>query len=80
MTILLIANMGVVFGDFAGIAASLELFDISKYISIPIVSVAIWLLVTKGSYKKVENIFLLFTFVFFTYIILYVTLKQLSFH
>lgn len=69
MTILLIANMGVVFGDFAGIAASLELFDISKYISIPIVSVSIWLLVTKGSYKKVENIFLLFTFVFFTYII-----------
>lgn len=69
MSILLIANMGVVFGDFAGIAASLELFDVSKYISIPIVSVAIWLLVTKGSYKKVENIFLLFTFVFFTYII-----------
>ncbi|WP_160687521.1 Nramp family divalent metal transporter [Clostridium sp. C2-6-12] len=69
MSILLIANMGVVFGDFAGIAASLELFDISKYISIPIVSVAIWFLVTKGSYKKVENIFLLFTFVFFTYII-----------
>ncbi|AQS06134.1 Nramp family divalent metal transporter [Clostridium beijerinckii] len=69
MTILLIANMGVVFGDFAGIAASLELFDVSKYISIPIVSVVIWLLVTKGSYKKVENIFLLFTLVFFTYII-----------
>lgn len=69
MTILLIANMGVVFGDFAGIAASLELFNISKYISIPIVSIAIWVLVTKGSYKKVENIFLLFTFVFFTYII-----------
>ena len=58
MTILLIANMGVVFGDFAGIAASLELFSISKYISIPIVSVAIWLVVTKGSYKKVENIFI----------------------
>lgn len=69
MTILLIANMGVVFGDFAGIAASLELFNISKYISIPIVSVGIWFLVTKGSYNKVENIFLLFTFVFFTYII-----------
>jgi NRAMP (natural resistance-associated macrophage protein)-like metal ion transporter len=69
MTILLIANMGVVLGDFAGIAASLELFNISKYISIPIVSVVIWFVVTKGSYKKVENIFLLFTFVFFTYII-----------
>ncbi|MFW2487944.1 Nramp family divalent metal transporter [Clostridium chromiireducens] len=69
MTILLIANMGVVFGDFAGIAASLELFNVSKYISIPVVSMMIWFLVTKGSYKKVENIFLLFTFVFFTYIV-----------
>ncbi|EHI98992.1 natural resistance-associated macrophage protein [Clostridium sp. DL-VIII] len=69
MAILLIANMGVVFGDFAGIAASLELFGISKYLSIPIVSILIWFLVTKGSYKRVENIFLLFTFIFFTYII-----------
>jgi NRAMP (natural resistance-associated macrophage protein)-like metal ion transporter len=69
MTILLIANFGVVLGDFAGIAASLELFSISKYISIPVVTIAIWFLVTKGSYNKVEKIFLLFTFVFFTYII-----------
>lgn len=69
MTVLLIANFGVVLGDFAGIAASLELFNISKYISIPVVVVAIWFLVTKGSYNKVEKIFLLFTFVFFTYII-----------
>ncbi|AGX45356.1 Nramp family divalent metal transporter [Clostridium saccharobutylicum] len=69
MAILLIANMGVVFGDFAGIAASLELFNVNKYISIPIASIAIWFLIMKGSYKKVENIFLLFTFVFFTYII-----------
>jgi len=69
MTILLIANIGVVLGDFAGIAASLELFNISKYISIPVVSIMIWLLVTKGSYKKVEKIFLLFTFLFFSYIV-----------
>lgn len=69
MIILLIANIGVVLGDFAGIAASLELFNISKYISIPVVSIMIWYLVTKGSYKKVENIFLLFTFLFFSYII-----------
>lgn len=69
MTTLLIANIGVVLGDFAGIAASLELFNISKYISIPAASIMIWYLVTKGSYKKVEKIFLLFTFLFFSYII-----------
>lgn len=69
MVVLLIANFGVVLGDFAGIAASLELFGISKYISIPVVTIAIWFLVTKGSYKNVEKIFLMFTFVFFTYIV-----------
>jgi NRAMP (natural resistance-associated macrophage protein)-like metal ion transporter len=69
MTILFVANFGVVLGDFAGIAASMELFGISKYISVPFVAVFIWLLVTKGSYSKVEKVFLLFTFVFFGYII-----------
>jgi len=69
MCVLLVANFGVVLGDFAGIAASMELFGVSRYLSVPIVAVAIWLLVSKGSYKKVEKIFLLFTFSFFGYII-----------
>lgn len=69
MLILFIANFGVVLGDFAGIAASMELFGISKYISVPIVALFIWILVTKGSYGKVEKVFLLFTIVFFGYIV-----------
>lgn len=69
MFVLLIANFGVVLGDFAGIAASLELFGISKFISVPLLAVVIWALVSKGSYKHVEKIFLAFTFVFFGYII-----------
>ena len=69
MTILFAANFGVVLADFAGIAASMELFGISRYISVPLVAVFIWLLVTKGSYNKVEKVFLMFTFVFFGYII-----------
>ncbi len=69
MLVLLAANFGVILGDFAGIAASMELFGVSKYISVPVVSVAIWFLVTKGSYDKVEKVFMLFTFVFFGYII-----------
>lgn len=69
MVILFVANFGVVLGDFAGIAASLELFGVSKYFSVPLVAILIWLLVTKGSYRRVEKVFLLFTFVFFGYII-----------
>jgi NRAMP (natural resistance-associated macrophage protein)-like metal ion transporter len=69
MLVLLAANFGVVLGDFAGIAASMELFGISKYISVPACAFLIWLLVTKGSYHRVEKVFLLFTFAFFGYII-----------
>lgn len=69
MLVLFIANFGVVLGDFAGVAASMELFGVSKYLSVPLVAVIIWLLVTKGNYSKVEKVFLLFTFVFFGYII-----------
>jgi Mn2+ and Fe2+ transporters of the NRAMP family len=69
MLILFVANFGVVLGDFAGIAASMELFGVSKYISVPLVAIVIWFLVTKGSYGKIEKVFMLFTFVFFGYII-----------
>lgn len=69
MLVLVIANFGVSIADFAGIAVSLELFGISKYISVPVFAIAIGLLVSKGSYRHVENVFLIFTFVFFSYII-----------
>jgi Mn2+/Fe2+ NRAMP family transporter len=69
MSILFVANFGVCVGDFAGIAASLELFGVSKYITVPLVAFLVWFLITKGSYGKTEKVFLAFTFVFFTYII-----------
>ena len=69
MSVLFIANFGVCVGDFACIAASLELFGISRYISVPIMAFIVWFIITKGSYKKTERIFLAFTFIFFTYII-----------
>lgn len=69
MSVLFIANFGVCVGDFAGIAASLELFGITKYITVPIMAFIVWFVITKGSYKKTEKVFLAFTFVFFTYII-----------
>lgn len=69
MLTLLIANLGVCIADFAGIAASLELFGISKYISIPLLSVLIWFLLTRGNYSKAEKVFLILTITFFCYII-----------
>lgn len=69
MAVLLVANFTLVMADFAGVAMSLELFGISKFISVPISAVLIWFLITKGSYNRVEKVFLIFTVAFFAYII-----------
>jgi NRAMP (natural resistance-associated macrophage protein)-like metal ion transporter len=69
MTLLVLANMTNVMAEFAGVASSLELFHISRYISVPIAAVAVWFLVVKGNYKSVEKIFLFGCFLYVTYII-----------
>src|SRR6202166_2870088 len=64
---LVVANVGLVVSEFAGIGAALELFGVSKYVSIPISAVAIWALVLFGSYRYAERIFLVLSLVFFAY-------------
>src|SRR3954470_10391425 len=63
----LLANGGVTVTEFVGIGAALELFGISRYLSVPLAAVAVWWLVVKGSYARVEKVFLLMTLVFFAY-------------
>ena len=65
---ILIINFGNVVGEFAGIAGSLELFGLSKYITVPICAVIVWLIVVKGQYKSVEKVFLVASFFYVTYI------------
>jgi NRAMP (natural resistance-associated macrophage protein)-like metal ion transporter len=69
MLTLLIANAGTTISEFIGIAASMELFGMSKYLSVPCAAVAIWWLVVKGSYRRVEHIFLVMTLVCFAYVV-----------
>ncbi len=69
MTLLVLANLTNVMADFAGIASSLELFHISRYISVPLAAVAVWFLAVKGNYQSVEKIFLFACVVYVTYII-----------
>ncbi len=64
---LLLSNTGLVVSEFAGIGASLELFHVSRYVSIPIAAVAIWALVLFGSYRYAERVFLVLSLVFFGY-------------
>jgi Mn2+/Fe2+ NRAMP family transporter len=69
MTLLVLANMTNVMAEFAGVASSLELFHISRYISVPLSAAAVWFLVVKGNYKSVEKIFLFGCLLYVTYII-----------
>jgi Mn2+/Fe2+ NRAMP family transporter len=62
-----IANVGLVVTEFAGIAAAFQLFGVSRYISVPIAAIAIWMLVIVGSYRYAERVFLLLSLVFITY-------------
>lgn len=67
MIALLLTNMGNSISEFAGIAASLEIFGISKYISVPVSALMVWLLIVKGSYKTVEKVFLAACLVYLAY-------------
>jgi Mn2+/Fe2+ NRAMP family transporter len=66
---ILITNFGNVIAEFAGIAGSLELFGLSKYITVPVCAVIVWLIVVKGQYKSVEKVFLAASFFYITYIV-----------
>jgi Mn2+/Fe2+ NRAMP family transporter len=67
--IFVLANLANAISEFAGVAASLEIFGISKYISVPLVAVGVWLLIVKGSYKLVERVFLVASAVYLAYFV-----------
>lgn len=66
---LLIADILNTTTEFAGVAGSMEIFGVSKYIAVPIVSFAVWILVVKGTYKIAERIFLIFSAALLSYIV-----------
>jgi len=69
MLLLVLVNFGNVIAEFSGIAGSVQLFGISKYISVPLCALAVWFLVVKGNYKSVEKIFLVASVFYVCYIV-----------
>ncbi len=67
MITLLLANYGNTVSEFAGVAASVQLFGLSKFVSVPLAAAAIWLLVVRGTYRLVERIFLVACVFYFVY-------------
>src|SRR6266404_2647297 len=75
MTLLVLANLTNVMANFAGVASSLELFHVSRYISVPLAALAAWLLIVKASYDRIEKIFLFACSLYVCYIISGVLVK-----
>jgi Mn2+/Fe2+ NRAMP family transporter len=68
LSLLLFVNLANTVSEFAGVAASMEIFGISKYISVPLAAVGVWLLVLKGNYKTIERVFLIASTIYLAYI------------
>jgi Mn2+/Fe2+ NRAMP family transporter len=66
---LLFSGIGNTTTEFAGVAGSMEVFGVCKYISVPVVAVMVWFLVVKGTYKIAERIFLVFSVSLLTYVV-----------
>ncbi len=66
--ILVFANLANTVSEFAGVAASMEIFGVSKYLSVPIAGVVVWLLMVKANYKTVERVFLAASAIYLAYV------------
>jgi NRAMP (natural resistance-associated macrophage protein)-like metal ion transporter len=69
MLALVVTNFGNVVANFAGVASSLEIFGISRYIVVPLAAAVVWVLVVQGTYESVEKIFLAASLFYVSYIV-----------
>ena len=66
--LMLIANLANTVSEFAGVAASMEIFGVSKYIAVPLAAAGVWLLILKADYKSVERVFLVASALYLAYV------------
>jgi len=79
MVLLVLVNYTNVVTEFIGIAGSLHLFHVYKFISVPICAALVWFMVVRGNYKSTEKIFIVASVVYISYIFAGV-LSQPSWH
>jgi NRAMP (natural resistance-associated macrophage protein)-like metal ion transporter len=68
MALFVFANVTVIIAEFAGIAASMELFGVHKNVSVPISAFIVWFVVVKGNFKQVERFLITISLVYLTYV------------
>ena len=69
MLAMLIANLGTTIAEFSGVGAAFSLAHIPPWVCVPPVALGVWLLITRGSYKRVERVFLFLSALYVTYIV-----------
>jgi len=69
MLALLAVNLGNILAEFAGVAASVQLFGVSRHVSVPLAALLVWVVVLQGKYKTVERIFLVGCLLYLSYIV-----------
>jgi len=67
--LLLVANLANTVSEFAGVAASVEIFGVDKFISVPVAAVLVWLLIVRGNYRTVERVFLVASAIYLCYVV-----------
>jgi Mn2+/Fe2+ NRAMP family transporter len=69
MLLLLAANLGTTTAEFAGIAAAMEVFHVSRYVAVPIGACLVLLLIVRGGYRRIERVFLVMSLFYVAYVI-----------
>lgn len=69
MLLMMVANIGTITAEFAGVASAFSVFGFSKYIVVPIAAAIVWFVLYKGSFKLTQKIFLVFSFFYIVYIV-----------
>src|SRR6185503_8734130 len=69
MLALVVLNLTNIVAEFAGVASSLELFGLSKYVVVPAAAALVWVLVVRGTYESIEKIFLIASAFYVCYIL-----------
>jgi Mn2+/Fe2+ NRAMP family transporter len=66
--LLVFVNLTNTISEFAGVAASMEIFHVSKYVAVPVAAAAVWFLIVKGNYRSVERVFLIASALYLAYV------------
>ncbi len=65
---LLVANLGTLCAEFAGVAAGMGLAGVPPWVSVPITAAGVIVLVVRGSFRRIEHLLLALSAVFVAYV------------